>query len=1217
VNAPVPESGKPAGAATRLPEAGTKLRRLSVAAGVVIALLSANRLASQAPGCRLSGRVTGPGGTPVQTATVQATSTDTATSATARATPDADGRFCLRLRHGGEYVVQVDAEGFISRALLLTIQGNAGSQTLDVQLTPAAGAAVQLDPVVARAPRLTPKPVLRGAAPGSDLASQASYTIALYPGVPGDIAGSAGVSGEYVPVAGGALSVNGQSPTGNRTTLDGPGYDARDVPAEGLAAGGVFAHPFDVAHGQFTGGEIAGRTMGGTNVWGGAIRLALEPQWRAAGEVPGGGRGSQPGEVFVSGGGGGPLLPGRLFVFGAAQARQRWNGTSGANPIGPGSLAPDSLARFQGIVEALGFPSTLTRSAGHARSATAIARLDYVVNQRHQAMFRIDARGREASSTAGPALLLSAERELSYGGGALLQITSRLSRAENEFSLRGSVSDRRVRSAAAGPRGEVWISSAVSGTGVAGAQLAFGGEPVGAPAEDRRGVEAADRLALTLAGGRHQLQVGGAAQAEVVGRAIRGNRLGTFSFASLGDLEAGRPVRFTRALGERAAEVASGYMAVYLADVWRPRPDLRLIAGLRGERYSFASPRGGSPAGDTASGMLALPADSRWNLSPRAGFTWYRSLPASTIGLMGGTGLFRDAAATGPVAALLASEGGRAMNLRCVGADVPAPQWRTYVEDPAAIPAACAGGTGASPAVMADVSGFSADYAPPTVWHSSLAASWHHQPSGFGAELRLGASRGHSVTLASDRNLRAEPVFFLGAEQGRPVFVSADAIDPASGQLSLGSSRRDPRLGVVREVNGRGASTARTVGVVLHRLTGTGLIQLYYTFTSARDQSTGLAGPAGGWATTAGDPRTAEWAATDFEQRHAVQLSTERNLRRWASGAVVWRLLSGTPFTPIVDVDINGDGLANDRAFIPDLDEARDPAISAGMAALLDGVPAATRSCLQRQAGRIAGRNSCRTPWSSFLDVQLNLFPGGPRNKRVVINVAAENVSSALDQLIHGQGGLRGWGQYPSADPVLLRAVGFEAENRTFRYQINPGFGPNAGRWGGMPFSLRIQARVSLGADPATQALVAQAVANQDRTDAEDVRLQMLRSWRNVPAEVLAFHRTHSVGLAPAQIAALVAAADTVRAESERIAGALATVVMDLGGSDAAQVRSALEQQGTLLAEAGHVLERGLATARAVLTPAQRARVPRRLLAEVQAALPLTGHSGVRMLPDF
>jgi hypothetical protein len=38
--------------------------------------------------------------------------------------------------------------------------------------------------------------------------------------------------------------------------------------------------------------------------------------------------------------------------------------------------------------------------------------------------------------------------------------------------------------------------------------------------------------------------------------------------------------------------------------------------------------------------------------------------------------------------------------------------------------------------------------------------------------------------------------------------------------------------------------------------------------------------------------------------------------RDWFSVAATRRAASGAPFTPVVDGDINGDGLWNDRAFV-------------------------------------------------------------------------------------------------------------------------------------------------------------------------------------------------------------------------------------------------------------------------------------------------------------
>jgi hypothetical protein len=1194
---------------------------LVASAGVELAALApagAVQAPEAPPPCSVSGRVAMPDGGPLAGATLRVRATAPGAGEWSRAPSDADGRFCLSLPAGGEYLLVVEHDGFLGRSLLVEVAAGAEARLPELRLTP--DEALRLEPVVAQAPRRTPPSPRRGTPPGSDVASMSGGEAALYPGTSGDLVASAGVAGQYVPV-GQDLSVEGQAPTGNRTTLDGSGFDARDVPAEGLAAAGVFAHPYDVSRGQFTGGEIAGRTMGGTNVWGGALRVSLEPPWLAYGAGPRGGGDVRARQALLSAGGGGPLLPGRLFVYGAAQADARTAPAPGLGRAGPGlrgyGLPADSVQRFFEVLQRLGVEPGENAGARQGRSGSAVARIDYVPGPRHALMLRLDGRGRESSGGSGSPLGTgSAAREESRGGGALLQLTSRAGRAENELTLRRSAATQRVRRTYEGPAGEVWVGAGGEGGGFSGASLAFGGEPLGFPPEERGAAELGERLVLTLGGGAHQLQLGGSWQRERVERTSDANRLGTFTFASLAELEAGRPVRFTRALGERTARVTTGYAALYAGDSWKIG-GLRLAFGVRGERYGYSGGGDADPAADSAFGVRGVPAASRWSASPRAGFSWFHTTPATQFGVQGGTGLFRGAAPTRLLAALLAQGGGAAVGLVCVGAAVPAPRWADYLENPGAIPDRCAGEAAEVASPPAGATGFSADYAPPRVWHSSLGATWLHKPTATGIELRLGASRGRGLALAADRNLVADPRFVLEAEGGRPVYVSPSAIDAASGQVSRDGSRGDGRFGIVREVSGGGRSSVELFSLAANRLTGRGLFELYYTFTRSRDQRTGLAGPEGGWATTAADPRAAEWAASDFEQRHAFQLSLIRQLGRWGSVTAVGRLVSGTPYTPVIDGDVNGDGMLNDRAFIFDPATLSDPRLRGEMEALLRGLPGSARACLLRQAGTIAARNSCRTPWGSFLDLQLNVFPQGPRNKRVVVNVAAENVTSGLDYLLHHGGTLHGWGQSPSADPVLLRAVGFDADRREFRYAVNPGFGPDAGRVTGVNFSFRIQARVTLGADPAMQALVAQVVMSQDRLEAGQLRAAMLRRWLNVPAAVLAYDAGGRLRLTPQQTSMLRAAADSIADRSDGLATALAEAITQLGATAPSRVREALARQRHLQDEAQALLEGGSAAARSTLAPGQWERLPGHLRAPVHVALPINPPGGVQLLPDF
>src|SRR5207245_1178163 len=172
------------------------------------------------------------------------------------------------------------------------------------------------------------------------------------------------------------------------------------------------------------------------------------------------------------------------------------------------------------------------------------------------------------------------------------------------------------------------------------------------------------------------------------------------------------------------------------------------------------------------------------------------------------------------------------------------------------------------------------------------------------------------------------------------------------------------------------------------------------------------------------------------------------------------------PFTPIVASDINGDGAKNDRAFIFDPGLTADPAVRAGMQALLDGAPASVRRCLRTQLGRIAARNSCTGPWQPSLDLQLNWRPDWfGLDRRLTVSLLTVNLLGGLDEWLHGAANLRGWGYAAAPDPVLLHVRGFDPTTAQFHYAVNGRFGATASASGGVtvPFQIALQGRLAIG----------------------------------------------------------------------------------------------------------------------------------------------------------
>ncbi|HEX8674009.1 MAG TPA: hypothetical protein VF710_19075, partial [Longimicrobium sp.] len=981
-------------------------------------------------------------------------------------------------------------------------------------------------------------------------------------------------------------------------TVDGAGFDAGSLPPEALAAAGVIAHPYDVSRGQFTGGELAGRTMSGTNLWGGAFRMAFQNRSLAYGarERMAAGR--------IGGGGGGPIVPGRLFVYGAGQLVIQESPARALDPDNPRlpslGISADSARRLLQIVEGLGVRNAPEADARTSTSAI-LARFDYLPGSRHSLTLRIDARRRDSDGFGSPFSASGGGETREKSGGVLLKAFTRFrGGATHDASVYLSGTDQRSAPGAALPAGELWLRSDLVDGSRGISTLSFGGDAQAWPAEDRSAMEISDRVTIPLARGAHQLQVGALYLREHVEASAMNDRFGTFSFATLADVQAGRPVRFTRWLGSAEGEAVTATHALYAGDLWTPRRGLRVTWGVRAERTAFALPG----ALDPGESLAAEPGTSPWSLSPRAGFTWSRNTPEMEWVVRGGAGRFRAAAPTRSLAALRVEPGlGYGVRLECVGAAVPSPQWDLYRGDPSSVPSRCVGDgeTGASD--PAGATGFTRGFGVPGLWRASLESFWLHKKFDTSLEVTASASRGRGLPLGIDRNLAASPAFTLDDEGGRPVYAAPGAIDPTTGRAVLSASRRRDDAGVIRALDGAGRSASEQISVSATRMFGMGLLRAHYTLTRSRDLASSLSGLAESLPSTAGDSRRASWAAADFEQRHAFQLSVDRSYVRWMSVTLYGSVTSGAPFTPMVDTDVNGDGFANDRAFVFDPAAAREAGVAREMAELIDRAPAGVRSCLRGQLGRVAARNSCRGPWNPRLDVQLNLRPRGVQ-RGAHFMVVGENVTAALDRAVHGADRLRGWGQDVSPNPVLLRVTRFDPSTRRYAYEVNPSFGRDVVTR--RPSAVRLQVRLPVGADPATQAMMSSISTLRASAAPEDIRREILRQWQNTPSLVLGGAAERNVQLNPQQRSALRAAADSVARGVASLASALVeTEVTQPAGTT------------QLLAQAQSLLMDGFEQARATLTREQWSRLPLLVRRPPRAVVPLGTQNNILLAPDL
>jgi len=1143
----------------------------------------------------ISGRVISTAGAPLSGARVEARDPDAVEGAAASTTTNAAGRYLVRVRPGREYALSVELPGFVGGTVL--VNATATGAIRDLRLAPEMGTPTVLEGLTVRAPPRTPQTERRGDAPGAALVSRAASIATRHPGDPGDLAASVGTSGQVLRGAGG-LSVAGQGPSANRTTVDGAGFDAGSLPPEALAAAGVIPHPYDVSRGQFTGGELAGRTMSGTNLWGGAFRMAFQNPTLAYGarERMATGR--------LGGGGGGPIVPGRLFVYGAGQVVVQESPARALDPDNPRlpslGVSADSARRLLQIVDRLGVRNAPATDARTSTSAL-LARFDYLPGSRHTLTLRVDARRRASDGFGSPFSASGGAETSEESGGLMLKALTRFrGGGTHDASVYLSSTDQRSAAGAALPAGELWLRSDLDDGSRGISTLSFGGDAQPWPAEDRGALELSDRVTIPLGRGAHQLQMGALYLRERVEASAMNDRFGTFTFATLADVEAGQPVRFTRWLGSGVGEAVTATHALYAGDLWTPRRGLRVTWGVRAERTAFALP-GALDPGDS---LAAAPGTSPWSLSPRAGFTWSRNTPEAEWVVRGGAGRFRAAAPTRSLAALRVEPGlGYGVRLECLGEAVPMPQWESYRIDPSSVPDRCAGDDETRVSDPWGATGFMRGFGVPGLWRASMESFWLHRKSDTSLEVAASASRGRGLPLGIDRNLAASPAFTLAEEGGRPVYAAAGAIDPVTGRALLSASRRRDESGVIRALDAGGRSASEQLSVSATRMLASGLLRAHYTLTRSRDHAPSLPGLSAGFPSTAGDPRRATWASADFEQRHAFQLSGDWSFSRWMSLTLYGSMTSGTPFTPMVDADVNGDGFANDRAFVFDPAAAREAGIAREMAELMDRAPAGVRSCLRGQLGRIAARNSCRGPWNPRLDVQLNLRRGSVQ-RGAHFMVVGENITAGLDRRLHDADGLRGWGQDVSPNPVLLRVTGFDPSTRRYEYQVNPAFGRDV--MTRRPFAVRLQARLTVGADPATQAMMSAISTLRASAPPEDIRREILRQWLNTPSLVLGGAAERNVQLNAEQRRALRAAADSVARGVASLASALAeTEVTQPAGTT------------QLLAQAQSLLMDGFEQARATLTAEQWSRLPLVVRRPPRAVVPLGSQNSILIAPDL
>ncbi|HEY4302965.1 MAG TPA: TonB-dependent receptor [Gemmatimonadaceae bacterium] len=1064
------------------------------------ALLAAgtSRLLAQTDVIR--GHVTTVDGLPLPN--VRVTATSIPGNVTREVRSDNRGSFQIAFSNGpGDYIMGYSLIGYVFRQFEVK-----RTVDQDVLLADARLSVVQLDTVAVVSS--VQQKVSRNSSTPDVGGTERSISAANLPiEVMGDLAAMAaslpGVT--LVPGLDGAadgFSVLGLGADQNSVTLNGVAVGANGLPRDASLSTSLTTSPYDVSRGGFSGANLNIRPGSGTNYRNRGMSLVLNaPQleWtdRAAQAL-----GAEYTNVSIGGLASGPISYNKSFYnFSYQLGRQsRDNQTLlGTNDLGlqTAGIAPDSVVRFvdilrQRAVGTFGGPLHSSRLSDNGTFLTTVTFSPPNSTNGNSFDFTVNGNwSRQSPVGGGVSQLASASGDrMNWGGGIQGHHSGYVHMLLSETTLGINLNADHGDPYVLLPAGRVLVNSTLV-DGVSGVQnLTFGGNQGLSSTSRSLGSTFSNTLSWFDDANKHRIKLTTEASYNANAQNQASNLLGTFTFNSLEDLDAGQAATFTRTLSTQRRSTSQVSGALSIGDSYRRTEDLQIQYGVRADAARFLATPAYNPAVMTAFGRRNDLVPNPLSLSPRIGFSWtlgdaneiasfFGQARAPRAVVQGGVGVLTNASNVGAVASAVANTGlpSGIQQVVCVGPAVPLVDWTAFV-DPAAIPDRCADGSLGS--VFSNgapnVSLVSPNFRPQRTIRSNL--SWTGPL--FDARFRTTIGGTYSLNLNQQRSvdLNFQPIerFALGAD-GRPVYVAPTSIVQETGSIASRDARVSQDFNRVTELRSdlqsRSAQLQVSVAPIYRTPTRFGW-SLAYTYINVREQVSGFS-------STAGNPLDVIWA-TSAQGPHSVNYSLRYNFFNTVSVNWTGVVRSGSAFTPMIAGDVNGDGYSNDRAFIYSPKSAPDSAIAAGMTQLLNSSSSGARDCLSHQLDKIAERNSCRGPWSSTASMSFTLDRARFRMpQRTSISFSVSNPLGAADLLVNGSGHLRGWGQTPTPDQSLFYVRGFDQTSQRYIYEVNQRFGATRPQFITLraPVTLTASMKYDLGAPREQQSLLDQINAGR------------------------------------------------------------------------------------------------------------------------------------------
>lgn len=501
--------------------------------------------------------------------------------------------------------------------------------------------------------------------------------------------------------------------------------------------------------------------------------------------------------------------------------------------------------------------------------------------------------------------------------------------------------------------------------------------------------------------------------------------LGVWTFADTTALSNVTPNRYEIALplrpGGPTADFNVKQWGFYAQDRWSPDPRLTVTFGLRVDIPSMDKPNS-NPAlvtalnintGDFPSG------NAMW--SPRVGFN-YDVRGNGETRLRGGAGIFSGRPPYVWISNAFGNTGLEQATLTCTTAGtIP-----TFTIDVDNQPQACAGGGGATPPTPSIVY-FEPDFKFPQNLKIALGLD-HQLPAGVVATFDMVVTRSVNQFYITDVNLNGI-VGFSSGEGGRPLYGT-----PTSTTTNVSPSRRSAAFRDVLRHRNEGRDRAFQVTAELQKRFSEGVeFRAAYTYSHSEDLfSLGSSIASSNYRFTVldGTLENRNLRTSVFDIPHKITMSGIFGLPYDVKLALVFIGQSGSPYTYVTSTDANGDGFGgNDPVYVPRNSTDIALATASDSTALFARINA--EPCLANNRGHLLPRNSCRNPWTNFLNARLVKVVPTVRGQSLELSM---DIFNLLHLVNHDWGQIRQTSGFENAN--LLRQTGYQTANQRGVYAL-------------------------------------------------------------------------------------------------------------------------------------------------------------------------------------